>query len=107
MGRGAIVRSGNVQILLVERGGPGSSPRLYECVGLDPRTCGIVVAKSPSGFRADYDPFVAGAFLADCPGCASPHWDEMNFDQITRPLWPKNSLESPNDANWCEQGWVN
>lgn len=107
MGRGAIVRSGNVQILLVERSGPGSSPRLYESVGLDPRTCGIVVAKSPSGFRADYDPFVAGAFLADCPGCASPHWDEMNFDQITRPLWPKNSLESPNDANWCEQGWVN
>lgn len=107
MGRGAIVRSGDVQILLVERGGPGSSPRLYESVGLDPRSCGIVVAKSPSGFRADYDPFVAGSLLADCPGCASPHWSEMRFDKITRPLWPLNSLATPNEANWCESGWVN
>lgn len=106
MGRGAVVRAGDVQILLVERGGPGSSPRLYESVGLDPRTCGIVVAKSPSGFRADYDPFVAGTYLADCPGCASPHWDEMPFENVDRPLWPLNSIATPTDTAWCESGWV-
>jgi microcystin degradation protein MlrC len=107
MGRGAIVRSGDVQILMVERGGPGSSPRLYESVGLDPRSCGIVVAKSPAGFRADYDPFVQGTFLADCPGCASPHWSDLKFENVTRPIWPLNSLADPNSANWCDSGWVN
>lgn len=106
MGRGAIVRAGDVQILLVERGGPGSSPKLYEAVGLDPRRCGIVVAKSPSGFRAEYDPFVAATFLADCPGCASPHWTEMPFHHVDRPLWPITSLATPDAASWCERGWV-
>ncbi len=106
MGRGAVVRAGDVQILLVERGGPGSSPRLYETVGLDPRKCGIVVAKSPSGFRADYDPFVARTYLADCPGCASPHWNEMSFTKVDRPLWPLTPLATPAEAAWCEAGWV-
>jgi microcystin degradation protein MlrC len=106
MGRGAVVRSGDVQILLVEQGGPGSSPRLYESVGLDPRTCGIVVAKSPAGFRADYDSFAAAAFLVDCPGCASPHWTEMRFNHVDRPLWPLTPIASPAEATWCESGWV-
>ncbi len=106
MGRGAIVRSGDVQILLVERGGPGSSPRLYESVGLDPRSCGIVVAKSPAGFRADYDPFVAATFLSDGPGCASPHWSDIRFDQVHRPLWPLDSIDTPSVASWCDGGWI-
>lgn len=106
MGRGAVVRSNDVTILLVERGGPGSSPRLYESVGLDPRKCGIVIAKSPQGFRADYDPFVAGSLLADCPGCASPHWNDMRFDHVNRPLWPLTSIAAPSEATWCEIGWI-
>src|SRR5207244_1698218 len=80
MGRGAVVRSGDVTVLLVETSGPGSSPRLYETAGLDPKTFGIVVAKSPAGFRAEYEPFAAGMLLADCPGCASPNWPKMRFD---------------------------
>src|SRR5262249_50595113 len=59
MGRSAVVRSGDVTVVFTEKSGPGSSPLLYEAAGLDPRSCGIVVAKSPAGFRADYDPFVA------------------------------------------------
>lgn len=101
MGRGAVVVCGDVTVLLVEKSGPGSSPRLYETAGLDPRNYGIVVAKSPAGFRADYESFAAGMYLADCPGCASPNWPRLNFDRVNRPLWPLDRINQPEDADWC------
>lgn len=101
MGGGAVVRSGDVTVLLCERSGPGSSPRLYECAGLDPRQFRIVVAKSPAGFRADYEPFAAKILLADCPGPAAPHWDRLPFHHVNRPLWPLDPIESPDEAPWA------
>ena len=101
MGRGAVVCSPNVTVLFCERTGPGSTPRLYETAGLDPREYGIVVAKSPAGFRADYESIAAGILLADCPGCATPNWSRLNFLHANRPLWPLDKMESPTEARWC------
>lgn len=98
MGAGAVIRSGDVTILLCERSGPGSSPRLYESGGLNPRDFKIVVAKSPSGFRADYGPFAALMISADCPGCASPAWNSMPFKNVTRPLWPLDDVADYRNA---------
>lgn len=100
MGAGAVVRSGDVTVLLCERSGPGSSPVLYETAGLNPRDFGIVVAKSPAGFRADYGPFAAEMLSADCPGCAAPRWHELPFENINRPLWPLDDIGSPDEAAW-------
>jgi microcystin degradation protein MlrC len=101
MGQGAVVTSGDVTVLFVEKTGPGSTPSLYETAGLDPRTFGIVVAKSPAGFRAEYEPFAAEILSADCPGCASANWPRLNFFRVNRPLWPLNQIERPTDAKWC------
>jgi microcystin degradation protein MlrC len=101
MGRSAVVRSGDVTVVFTEKSGPGSSPSLYETAGLKPRGCGIVVAKSPTAFRADYDPFVAATFIADCPGCATPNWSQLNFQNINQPLWPLQEIASPDEAEWC------
>ena len=101
MGRGAVLNCGDVTILLCERSGPGSTPLLYETAGLDPREFGIVIAKSPSGFRADYKSIAAGILLADGSGCASPHFDWLNFYAVSRPLWPLDKIESPAKAKWC------
>lgn len=100
MGAGAVIRCGDVTILLCERSGPGSSPVLYETAGLDPRNFGIVVAKSPAGFRADYAPFAAEMLSADCPGCAAPRWAELPFEHVDRPLWPLDPVSEPNAVGW-------
>ena len=55
-----MVRSGDATIVLTEKTGPGSSPSLYRAVGLDPCDFKIVVAKSPEGFRSDYESLAAG-----------------------------------------------
>ncbi|MBW3542260.1 MAG: M81 family metallopeptidase [Planctomycetes bacterium] len=92
MGIGAVVQSGDVTVLLVETTGPGSTPLLYEAAGVDPRRFRIVVAKSPAGFRADYEPFAGEILLADCPGCATPDWQRLDFQHIDRPLWPLDEI---------------
>ncbi len=102
MGRGAVVQSGDVTILLTEKSGPGSTPKLYETAGLNPREFGIVVAKSPAGFRAEYEPFAAEILLLDGPGCASPHFDRLNFRAADRPLWPLERINRMTEATWCQ-----
>lgn len=100
MGAGAVLRNitesgpGDVQILVVEYSGPGSTPLLFEAANLDPRSCGIVIAKSPAGFRADYGPFVKATYLADCPGCADRNLESMPFENVTHPLWPLDNIAS-------------
>jgi microcystin degradation protein MlrC len=101
MGRGAVVKSGDVSVLFTERSGVGSSPLLYETAGLKPRECGIVIAKSPAGFRADYEPFCKAVILADGPGCATPNWHRLKFEHINQPLWPLQEINSPEEATWC------
>lgn len=101
MGRSAVVRSGDVTVVFTEKSGPGSSPLLYETAGLKPRECGIVVAKSPAAFWAEYKPFAAAVFFADCPGCATPNWSHLTFRNVYQPLWPLQEIAAPEDVEWC------
>ena len=71
--------AGDVTILFVEHPGPGSTPMMYRCAGLEPADFKIVIVKSPAGFRAEFEPFAAGIVLSDCPGCASPHYEKLSL----------------------------
>jgi len=106
MGRGAVIKSGDVSVLLAEKSGPGSTPRLYETAGLDPREFGIVVAKSPAGFRAEYGDFAHEILLVDSPGCAASNFQRLNFLNINRPIWPLDNLSDISSVKWCESGWL-
>lgn len=101
MGRMAVVRAGSATVVLVEKTGPGSSPLLYHAAGLDPRDFKIVIAKSPEGFRADYEPFSAGILYCGAPGCATPFLDTVNFKQVTRPIFPVDTIDEMGTATWA------
>lgn len=101
MGMSATIRVGDVTVFLVERPGPGSTPLMYRCVGLEPKDFKIVVVKSPAGFRAEFEPFAADIILADCPGCASPRFDQLPFKRIHRPIWPLDDID-----DWISVPWI-
>ncbi|MBM3279083.1 MAG: M81 family metallopeptidase [Candidatus Handelsmanbacteria bacterium] len=103
MGRAAVIASGDLTLVLVEETGPGSSPRLYEAVGLDPRDFKIVIAKSPEGFRQDYEPFAAGILYCGAPGCATPFLLEAGFKSVSRPLYPLDEISDMAQAGWAEE----
>lgn len=101
MGGMACIRIGEVTVVLVEKSGPGSSPLLYQAAGVDPRAFKIVIAKSPEGFRNDYEPFASGILYCVAPGCASPFIQDLRFTHTTRPLYPWDELTSMKDARWA------
>jgi len=101
MGQAAVVASGDATIVLTEKTGPGSSPALYEAIGLDPRAFKIVVAKSPEGFRRDYEPFAAGILYCAAPGCAMPDLTEVGYERVSRPVYPLDAMEDVEEAAWA------
>ena len=101
MGRMAVIRSGDATIVLTERTGPGSSPLLYRAAGLEPEAFKIVIAKSPEGFRADYEPFAAGILYCAAPGCATPFLDTVDFTKVDRPVFPADQFDDPDLATWA------
>jgi microcystin degradation protein MlrC len=101
MGRMARLRVGDTTIVLVQETGPGSSPQLYTAAGVDPCVCKIVLAKSPEGFRADYESFSAGILYAAAPGCATPFIEQILLQHSTHPIFPFDDLDSPSQAAWA------
>ena len=101
MGRMARVRVRDTTIVLVEKTGPGSTPLLYQAAGCDPRAHKIVLAKSPEGFRQDYEPFSSGILYAAAPGAATPFIEEVGFKNVDRPLFPLDDLAAPAKAEWA------
>ncbi len=55
MGPSAVLRSGQVHIVVTSRSGPHFAPQLFQTAGLDPFAASVLVAKSPCGFRAAYE----------------------------------------------------
>ncbi|MAE62964.1 MAG: hypothetical protein CMJ18_01725 [Phycisphaeraceae bacterium] len=102
MGLGAAVRVGDATVLLVERTGPGSSPQMYRCIGLEPMDFKIVIVKSPRGFRADYGPFAAKIILCGAPGCAMGTLKRVPYTNINRPLWPLDEIDDWREVEWSK-----
>jgi len=103
MGRAAVVQVADVTLLLVEKPGPGSTPLMYRCVGLEPKDFKIVIVKSPLGFRAEFGPFAADIILSDCPGCASSRFSSLPYRVIARPLWPLDKIGDWRAVKWIKQ----
>ncbi len=100
MGMSATVCAGDTTIVFVEYPGPGGTPDMYRCVELEPKDFKLVVVKSPAGFRADFGKFAAKILIADTPGIASGVFSRFSFENISRPLWPLDSIDKPADASW-------
>ena len=103
MGSAAVVRLKDVTLLLVERPGPGGTPLMYRCAGLEPKDFKMVVVKSPAGFRADFGPFASRILLADCPGCASPHFENLPYTKYHKPLEPLQEIADRREVRWIQE----
>ncbi len=103
MGSAAAVQLRDVTLLLVQRPGPGGTPMMYRCAGLEPKDFKMVVVKSPAGFRAEYGPFASRILLADCPGCASPHFDRLPYTRYHKPLAPLQEIDDWREVRWVKE----
>ena len=54
MGPAAVLRRGQVRLVVTTRSGPHFAPELFRAAGLDPFAAQVLQARSPCGFRAAY-----------------------------------------------------
>ena len=101
MGRMARVRCGDVTLVLTERTGPGSLPELYRADGAEPRDFKVVLAKSPGGFRHDYEPFAAGILFCAGQGCSPPNLLSLSYRSRSAPLFLFDPIADPAEATWA------
>lgn len=88
MGDCAVVRAGNVHLLILGNSVMTVDPAMYRAVGLEPSAARIVVVKSHIQFRAGYDGIADEIILLDSPGMSSDHLTALPFRRIERPMFP-------------------
>jgi microcystin degradation protein MlrC len=88
MGDCAVVRAGNVAVLILGNTVMTVDPAMYRAVGLEPAEAKIVVVKSHIQFRAGYDGIAHEIILLDSPGMSSDHLTALPFARIERPMFP-------------------
>jgi microcystin degradation protein MlrC len=93
MGRSAVLRQGDVRIVVTSRSGPHFAPELFQAAGIDPFAANVLVAKSPCGFRAVYAAQAAKILVVKAPGCAPSDFWNYEYKNIPRPLWPWDDME--------------
>jgi microcystin degradation protein MlrC len=94
MGPSAVLRAaGEVYILLTSRSGAHFAPEFFRAAGFDPFAARVLVAKSPCGFRAAYQPHAREIMVVKAPGCAPSDFWNYEYRRIPRPLWPWDEIE--------------
>ncbi len=88
MGRAAVLRIGEIRIVVTSRSGPHFAPELFQAAGFDPFAASVVVAKSPAGFRAVYAARSAAIYSVRAPGCAPSDFWRYDYQHRPKPLWP-------------------
>ena len=92
-GRTVVLQSGAIFLQIMERPVFQGDLALYTSLGLDPREARIVVVKTPSAFRVDYEPFAAQIMLVDAPGPTSSNLKSFNWRKLPRPFYPFDEID--------------
>lgn len=79
-----------VSILVTSRSGPHFAPEFFRAAGFDPFADGLLVAKSPCGFRAAYQSRAALIHVVKVTGCARSDFWNLEYRSIPHGLWPWN-----------------
>ena len=93
MGKGVVLSSGNIRLLISQRPVPTTDPELYRSHGIEPRDMKLVLVKSPLGLRAEYEPIARSIIIVNSPGCCSPDITSLPFVRMPRPIFPFDEFD--------------
>jgi microcystin degradation protein MlrC len=100
MGTSAVLRCNQIHIFVTSRSGPHFAAQFFQQAGIDPLTASVLVAKSPCGFRAAYEPHACKILVVRAPGCAPSDFWKYDYRHIPRPMWPWDEIPTWTPAPW-------
>lgn len=84
----AVLRFGNIHIVVTSETVFVVGQQVFQSQGLDPVTFDLVVVKSPNGFRPYYDAITSRIVAVDVPGSTSANLHSLPYTQCVRPMFP-------------------
>ena len=88
MGPCAVVRSGNVTLLLTSRPTPPMDLGQWTSQGIAPERFSYLGVKAAVAHRGAYEPIAARLLWADTPGPCTSRLDTLRFERVRRPVFP-------------------
>jgi len=100
MGRTAVLRCGNVDIVLMENPAFNWDPGLYYAVGIRPQEMQLVLTKSPKAFHAPYSSITDHLYVVDAPGISPSNPLSIPFEKIAHPMYPYDDVSGLNPSDF-------
>ncbi|MFK7693608.1 M81 family metallopeptidase [Paenibacillus sp. HJGM_3] len=94
MGRCVVLEVGKLSVLLTERATFSGDPSMYRSMGLEPAEAHLVLVKSATQFRGEYERISSRIYILDTPGYSSANLKRLAFAKLNRPVYP---LDEPDD----------
>ena len=88
IGNSAVVRFGNVDILLQSRGGASGDPQLLRHFGIEPSLYDMVVVKANTSFRLPYGKISDLIYCADTPGAGAANLKRFTWEKLPEGMYP-------------------
>lgn len=88
MGMSAVIKIGEIYLIVCEYTFSHFDPNSYRCMGLEPEKVQIVGVKSTEHFRAFYGELAKDILLADTEGPSMSNFAGFTWQKKGRPIWP-------------------
>jgi microcystin degradation protein MlrC len=88
MGRAGVFEIGPIRVLVHEKTAYSHDPAIFRSVQLEPRQARVVVAKSPTQFRACYEPIAHKIYEVETPGICTVNLRKLTYHRIPHPIYP-------------------
>lgn len=88
VGRSAVLRFGNIDVMVCTRPVSSGDPQLLRHFGIEPKLYDLVVAKANTSFRASYGMFAGEICFADTPGAGASNLKRFNWRHIPKHFYP-------------------
>lgn len=97
-GRSAVLRSGNIDIVLYHHMPFAGDPQLFRAFGIEPTLYQLVVVKSATQYKTAYRKFTTFFYPADTPGSSTANLTSLPFNRLPRPFWPFDDVDEFDDT---------
>ena len=93
LGKTAVLRAGNMDILVCEHICGAGDTGIYRSFGIEPSAYQLVIVKANTSFRAGYEPFASRICLTDTPGAGSPDLLHLPYRHLPENMYPFVSFD--------------
>lgn len=92
MGPCAVVRHGDVRVLLTSNKTPPCDLAQWRSQGVDPEGLFVVAVKAATEHRRAYLPVAMAGYVLDLPGPCAEDLGRLSFENVSRPIYPLDDL---------------